>query len=58
MEDAEEGSVQETNDAELQELENAKRKVKSYQYMLGIMATFCGLMVLLVIAFWMRSKKY
>lgn len=46
------------NDAELQELENAERKVKSYQYMLGIMATFCGLMVLLVVAFWMRSKKY
>lgn len=58
MEDAKEDTVQETNDAEVQELENAKRKVKSYQYMLGIMATFCGLMVLLVIAFWMRSKKY
>lgn len=57
MGDEKVSAVQGLNDAELQELENAERKVKSYQYMLGIMATFCGLMVLLVIAFWMRSKK-
>lgn len=42
---------------DLSELEKTEKKLKSYQYVLGIMGAFCGLMFLLMMFFALRKRR-